>query len=61
MEDRTTPEMLQHIMRAQAWERAKGAMNEVLVTYWDEYEKFESFERAMKEFVKYVQDNGWAE
>lgn len=45
-------------MRQMAWERAKGELQAVLTTYWDEPEKFEQMNRELKKFIRKVEDEG---
>ena len=47
--------------RMMAWERAKGELNSILVTYWEDGEKFEPMKKAIEEFVKEVEGNGLKE
>lgn len=48
-------------LRLQAWERAKGELNAVLATYWDQDSKFPGMEAAVTEFIAMVDDKGYAE
>lgn len=58
-------------MRHMAWERAKGELRSMLVTYYDErplpdhnYDapsKFKRFDDALKAFIDLVEDQGLAE
>lgn len=48
-------------MRAMAWERAKGELRSILETYWDEEEKFDKIDAAIKRFTNEVENEGWAE
>ena len=48
-------------MRQMAWERAKGELQAMLTTYWDEPEKFEQMSRGLKEFIRKVEDGGMHE
>lgn len=52
---------VKHILRQQAWERAKGELQAVLVTYMAEQEKFDAMHVAVMEFVMKVEDDGLAE
>jgi len=45
-------------MRQMAWERAKGEIESMLRTYWDEEEKFEEIDKAFRDFVGHVEDHG---
>jgi hypothetical protein len=48
-------------MRAMAWERAKGELQSILVTFWGEQDSFEQLTKEIDAFVKQVEDNGLAE
>jgi hypothetical protein len=48
-------------LRGQAWERAKGELNSMLGTFWDDDGRFEKLDAAIKEFIKKVEDNGLQE
>lgn len=55
-----------HILRAQAWERAKGELQAVLATYYSsiiagDEAKFESMLAATSNFISEVDDNSLAE
>lgn len=50
-----------HFLRAQAWARAKGELEAVLVTYSGEQVYYDGMTKAMDEFIKLVEDEGWAE
>ena len=59
-----TDEKIIRTLRSQAWERAKGELQAVLVTYWDGHtkdEKFKAMNAAVDDFVERVEDNGLAE
>ena len=63
-----TDERMIRALRAMAWERAKGELGSMLHTYYahDKHGKpqpcyFDQFKRALKSFVKQVEDNGWQE
>lgn len=48
-------------LRGQAWERAKGELGSMLTTFWDGHgndEQFQKANKAIKEFIKHVEDNG---
>ena len=45
------------IMRAMAWERAKGELMSMLQTFFDNKEKFEALDEAIKKLVAEVEDN----
>ncbi|MBD3260432.1 MAG: hypothetical protein GF334_01920 [Candidatus Altiarchaeales archaeon] len=44
-------------LRAMAWERAKGELQAMLQTFWDEYEKFEVLDDLIKQFIKEIEDD----
>jgi hypothetical protein len=54
------------ILRAQAWERAKGELNSVLVTYYPDYsksdasEEFEKADKLIRNFIRKFEDEGCA-
>ena len=48
-------------LRTQAWERAKGEMNSMLHTFWEEAEQCADLQDAMDKFVKEVEDNALQE
>lgn len=48
-------------LRAMAWARAKGELNSVLQTFWDDDKKFPPFYEAVKELIQKVEDEGLAE
>jgi hypothetical protein len=54
-------DMIKKMLRGMAWERAKGELQAMLPTYHGEAEKFEAMTRAIEEFVKQVEEEGWAE
>ena len=61
---RTDNDMLLATLRAQAWERAKGELQAVLVTYYGGYEDdapFKQLDPLVKAFVKEVEDRGLIE
>jgi hypothetical protein len=47
-------------LRGQAWERAKGELQAVMATYWND-SRYGLMELAIAEFVKRVEDHGLAE
>lgn len=58
----TTDERVLKSLRAQAWERAKGELQAMLVTYWDGREgKFNRTNNTVQAFIKEVEDNGLVE
>lgn len=52
-------ERTQHILRAQAWERAKGELNAMRHTFYGEREghQYDEFKKVLKAFIKSVEDN----
>ena len=48
-------------LRAQAWARAKGELEAVLNSYWNEREVFEPMQEATDSFIKHVEDEGLVE
>lgn len=58
-------DMIIRMMRAQAWQRAKGELEAVLATYYsprfNSQEQFDEMDKAVREFIKHVEDNGLAE
>jgi hypothetical protein len=54
-------EMMKHMLRAMAWQRAKGELQSMLETYHKEPEKFEAMSKAIEAFVTEVEGEGWAE
>lgn len=50
--------MQNRILRMMAWERAKGEMNAMLSTYFNNYEKWDEFRKAMANFINTVEDKG---
>ena len=51
-------EMIKGILRAQAWERAKGELKAVLQTSYQDGDKFEKMDSSVKNFIEYVEYNG---
>ena len=49
---------LSGILRAMAWERAKGEMKSMMQSYIGMSEKYEAFVHAYEAFVKIVEDDG---
>jgi len=55
-------EKILRTLRLMAWERAKGEIQSILQTYWDHEDKrWEEFDNKVKEFIKYIEDNGLQE
>ena len=52
-------------LRCQSWERAKGELQSVLQTYWDEglepESKYTRMSKSVNDFINYVEDEGLAE
>lgn len=48
------------ILRQQAWERAKGELRSILVTYYQD-DSFDPMNEAVTNFIEKVEDNGWQE
>ena len=44
--------------RSMAWERAKGEMQSMVHTYYEDAHKLNMFEFAVKEFINYVESEG---
>lgn len=51
-------EMIKGILRAQAWEKAKGELKAVLQTYYQDGDKFEKMNSSVNNFIEYVEYNG---
>ena len=60
MEFKATPD-LGAILRAQAWERAKGELRSMLVTYYGETYRFERMNSLMEDLIKTVEGEGLEE
>ena len=60
-----TDENILRALRAQAWERAKGELRSVSVTFFGESSanrgQFDQYEAELAKFIKYVEDYGLAE
>lgn len=54
-------EMFEEIMRQMAWERAKGELNSMLVTYVNDNDSYKKLSEAIKKFIKNVEDNALQE
>jgi len=50
-----------HMLRAMAWERAKGELYSVLHTFIGEGAQQLDMSNAIEQFVGLVEENGWAE
>jgi len=49
------------VMRAQAWERAKGELRSILAAYFDDRNRFDAMDKLVSKFVIEVEENGLAE
>ena len=60
-----TEENILRALRAQAWERAKGELRAVAVTFFGDGSaapgQFDQYEAEVEQFVKAVEDQGLAE
>jgi len=54
-------ERILRTLRAQAWERAKGELNSILSTYWDDIDSFKRANLAINRFVDEIEGEGLAE
>lgn len=54
-------EQIKRILRAQAWERAKGELKAMLATFFGEASTFEQLNSTVDEFVSIVERHGWQE
>lgn len=52
---------VKQMLRAQAWERAKGELFAMLATYYSDPEKYERADDAVKQFIAEVEGNALAE
>jgi len=41
-----------------AWERAKGELNSMRQTFYNEKEQFDNLDKAISTFIREVEDNG---
>lgn len=57
----TSDEKTVRTLRAQAWARAKGELEAVLVSYWGEMDKYRLMNELVEKFIKTVEDEGLAE
>lgn len=49
------------VLRAMAWDRAKGELNSMLSTFnTDDFESYEEFNKYIKEFINWVEENEFA-
>lgn len=54
-------EHIAEILRGQAWERTKGELQCMLVTFYSEPDKFEELSKTIKAFVAKVENVGLQE
>lgn len=54
-------DLTKHFLRGMAWEEAKGKLRSMLMTFNEEYKKYEELSNAIEEFIKEVEDNGLQE
>lgn len=45
-------------MRYMAWARAKGELNSMLETYWDDTDKYDALKDEIEKFTKHVESLG---
>ena len=50
----------ENMLRAMAWERAKGELKSILHTYYHD-PRFEAFDKALEDFIEFVESNGLQE
>ncbi len=49
------------VLRAMAWERAKGDLKSMLATYsQSDFDSYEIFEKNIKDFISWVEENDYA-
>lgn len=53
-----TDDMTHRILRAMAWERAKGEMRAALCTYVNEPEEYKKADEAVDSFITHIEENG---
>lgn len=58
--DESTTQIIS-VMRAQAWERAKGELRAVLGSYYEARDTFERMDALVAEFVERVEGEGLQE
>ena len=44
-------------LRFQAWERAKGELQSMLVTFWDHHEPYDEVKEKVEAFIKDLEEN----
>ena len=54
-------QQLSDILRAQAWERAKGELRSMLVTYYGEPDRFSRLNELLNGFIQVVEEEGLQE
>lgn len=54
-------DILAAIMRNMAWERAKGELESMRVTFYGREEQYKELDKKIREFVKDVEDYGLQE
>jgi len=54
-------ERILRVLRQQAWQRAKGELQAVLVTYWGEKTTFEAIDKLIADFTEAVDEGALAE
>jgi hypothetical protein len=50
---------IKEILRAQAWERAKGELLSILSTYYGEEKEFKAMDKEINKLIRFVEDNGY--
>lgn len=45
-------------LRGMAWKRAKGELQSMLETYWEDKEQYRELKYTINAFIKDVEDNG---
>ena len=49
---------LQQMLRAQAWERAKGELKSMTHTFYNQKKEFEPLNNAIQKFIKKIEFEG---
>lgn len=60
-DEKMAEERVLKAMRSMAWERAKGELEAALCTFWGEMDPhgdFDKAEKAVRNFIKRVEDDG---
>jgi hypothetical protein len=52
---------INRILRAMAWQRVKGELEAIRQTYFNEMDKFDSFDFKLHKFIDEVEDSGCVE